>query len=76
MLLMPDRFHQAVVSYQATSPDMTHEGVNGYMEVEATFVLRDLHEFGKLWADSMVYPSDRSAWYWGIKRGLEKWNEE
>lgn len=76
MLLMPDRFHRAVVSYQSTSPDMEHEGVSGYMEVNVTFTLRDLQEFGKLWDDSRVYPADRAEWYHGIKRGLDKWNKE
>ena len=64
------------MSYEATAPDMPGEGFNGYMEVNATFVLRDLQEFGKLWDDSRVYPSDRVEWYHGIKRGLDKWDKE
>lgn len=75
MLLMPEQFQCAVDSYTATSPDVKNEGFNGYMEVRATFQVRDLVLFSDLWKKSYVYPSDRSAWYAFIKNGIDKFNE-
>jgi hypothetical protein len=72
MLLMPEKFQNAVVSYQATSPDVGNEGFNGYMEVDATFLIKDLTKFGELWYEAFVYPSDRQKWYYGIRNGLDK----
>jgi len=74
--MMPEQFHAAVASYTATSPDMDGEGFNGYMEVDATFIVRDLDQFGKLWKDSYQYPSDRSRWYWLVKSGVDNFLDE
>lgn len=71
---MTEDFHRAVQSYEATSPDMQHEGIKGYMEVEATFVIKDLTAFGTLWQQSMVYPSDRTKWYHVIYSGINNCN--
>mgnify|MGYP006299486511 CR=1 FL=1 len=76
MLLMPEKFQGAVVSYHATAPDVDNEEFNGYMEVDATFIIKDLTKFGELWQEGYVYPSDRAKWYNGIRRGLDKFNEE
>jgi hypothetical protein len=67
MLLQPERFNDAVHKYEATTPQMQYEGMAGYMEVDATFEIKDLTKFAKLWDDSYTYPSDRSAWYHKIK---------
>lgn len=67
MLLMPDKFHNAVQSYVATPPNMEHEGIIGYMEVDATFHIKDLQAFTDLWYNAYKMPSDRSEWYHKVK---------
>lgn len=76
MLLQPERFNDAVNSYSASSPQMQYEGMAGYMEVNATFEVKDLSKFSKLWDDSYTFPSDRSAWYHKIKSQLMACNKE
>ena len=68
MLMMPEELQRAVVNYTATSPDMDGEGFNGYMEVKATFSIKDLEAFNDLWKKSYIYPSDRAEWYAFIKQ--------
>lgn len=67
MLLMPDKFCNAIQNYSATAPDMAHEGMNGYMEVEASFYIKDLRAFTDLWYDAYKFPSDRASWYHDLK---------
>lgn len=67
MLLQPELFHRAVSKYEATSPDMQGEGFNGYMEVKATFYIKNLAEFNNLWEKSYKLPSDRCDWYHKVK---------
>lgn len=67
MQLMPDKFHGAIHSYTATPPNMDHEGMSSYMEVEATFYIKDLQQFTNLWYNAYKYPSDRVEWYHKIK---------
>lgn len=71
MLLLPDKFNNAVTHYSATTPDMNGEGFNGYMEVKATFFIKDLEAFNQLWKDSYIYPSDRTEWYHFIKNNYK-----
>lgn len=68
MMLLPEELNRAVTSFTATAPDMNGEGFNGYMEVKATFVIKDLEAFNDLWKKSYIYPSDRSEWYSFIKQ--------
>jgi len=75
MLLQPEIFSRAVVSYTASPPDMAGEGFNGYMEVKATFEIKDLTEFTKIWNDAYVFPSDRSKWYHLVKNSMVRCNE-
>ena len=75
MLLQPEQFSNAISSYTATPPDMNGEGFNGYMEVNATFEIKDLTRFSKLWDDAYVFPSDRSKWYHLIKSSMVRCNE-
>ena len=74
MLLMPEKFHRAVSSYSCTAPAMDIEGVAGYMEVKATFNVRDLDAFTKLYNEAYVYPSERREWYHFISRGIDKFD--
>lgn len=67
MLLMPETFSKAVSKYEATSPDMSAEGFNGYMEVKATFYIKDISAFSDLWDSAYIFPSDRSKWYHQVK---------
>jgi hypothetical protein len=76
MLWMPEEFARAVDSYTATAPDMQGEGFNGYMEVKATFYVKELKAFTDLWHKSYVYPSDRATWYHVIKNGIDKFKDE
>ena len=75
MLLQPEQFTRSISSYAATPPDMASEGFNGYMEVNATFDIKNLTEFTKLWNDSYVFPSDRSKWYSLVKNSMVKCDE-
>ena len=70
MLLQPEQFQTAVRSYSATSPDVAHEGMAGYMETKVIFEINDLTTFAKLFEFSRTYPSNRSEWYWKVKQGL------
>lgn len=67
MLLMPEKFNQAVYTYTASTPDMRAEGTNGYMEVEVTFMVKDLEKFTDVWYASYKLPSDRNKWYHKVK---------
>lgn len=67
MLLMPEDFSKAVTRYEASTPDMNGEGFNGFMEVKATFYIKDLSSFSDLWSEAYVFPSDRSKWYHQVK---------
>lgn len=67
MLLQPELFYRAVTKYEATSPDMNGEGFNGYMEVKATFYVKNLASFNDLWEKSYKLPSDRCKWYHTVK---------
>ena len=70
MLLQPEKFSRAIISYNASPPDMASEGFIGYMEVDAVFEIKDLTEFTKVWNDAYVFPSDRSKWYHLIKSSM------
>lgn len=70
MLLTPEKFQAAVVSYKASAPDVTNEGMSGYMETTVEFEVRDLERFSKLFQQSKTYPSDRSKWYHTIRKGI------
>lgn len=76
MMLMPELLQRAVQSYTTTSPDVDGEGFNGYMEIKATFVVKDLDAFNELWNKSRVYPSDRAEWYNFIRYNVSKCMEE
>ncbi len=67
MLMNPTAFSEAVVRYEATSPDMNGEGFNGYMEIKATFYVNSIQIFGKLFDDSRTYPSDKCDWYHAVR---------
>lgn len=76
MLLQPEDFNNCVNSYTATSPEMQYEGMAGYMEVNATFDIKDLSRFAKLWDASYSYPSNRSKWYHTVKNAINICNKE
>lgn len=67
MLLMPEKFYQAVSSYEVSPSNMDHEGMSGYMEVEATFYVKDLRVFTDIWYNAYKYPSERTEWYHKVK---------
>lgn len=70
MLLRPEELQNAVNSYTASAPDVQNEGFTGYMETKVTFHVKDLEKFSALYKSAYVYPSDRTAWYFKVKRGL------
>lgn len=70
MLLQPEEFQVCVESYTATAPDVAMEGMNGYMETNVTFEVKDLARFSKLYQESYVFPSDRAKWYGTVKNGI------
>lgn len=74
MLMMPEKLFRAVSSYSCTVPAMDLEGFAGYMEVKATFIVKDLEAFTKLWNDAYLYPSERTEWYHFIARGIDKFD--
>ena len=74
MLLMPEEFQRAVSSYTATAPDMDGEGFNGYMEVKASFNIRDLEAFASLHNKALVYPSERVEWYGFVKHAMKNYD--
>ena len=76
MMLMPELLQRATTSYTSTSPDMKNEEFLGYMEIKATFVVRDLEAFNELWNKSYVYPSERADWYHFIKTNVAKCGNE
>lgn len=63
MLLLPRLMERAVYRYEATTPDVQNEGMNGYVEVEVTFFIKDLKAFTELWEQAYVPPSKRPEWY-------------
>jgi len=63
MLLQPKRLEAAVVSYTATKPLVSFEGMAGYIETTVTFNVANLSEFTKLFEDSRSYPSNQTRWY-------------
>lgn len=67
MLLMPEKFFAAVDRYNASPPNMSIEGIVGYMEIDATFEIKNLQEFTELWYNAYMLPSDRSEWYHNVK---------
>lgn len=74
MLFMPERFSRAVRKYNASAPDIEHEGFNGYMETHVEFEIKDLDEFNSLWKDAAKVPTDRTEWYWKVRNGHFKSN--
>lgn len=75
MILQPELLEQAVLSYQASAPQVTNEGWSGAMDTDVEWEVRDLEKFTALYNDSYVYPSDRSKWYSTVRNGLLKSNE-
>lgn len=75
MMIMPELMERAITDYTATSPDIQGEGFNGYMDVRATFTIRDIDAFTELWNKSYVYPSDRAEWYKFVKDNVKHCNE-
>ena len=59
-----------VSSYTATAPEVSLEGMNGYMETKVTFEVKDLERFAALYKISYVFPSDRPKWYGTVKNGI------
>lgn len=76
MMLMPELLQQAVESYCSTAPDVEREEFMGYMEIKATFFIRDLDLFNQLWNKSRIYPSERTEWYHFIRTNVSKCMEE
>jgi len=67
-MMATEKFYEAVSSFTSTSPDINGEGFNGYMEIRATFNVKDIEKFGKLYNGSYLYPTDKCEWYWKIRR--------
>lgn len=70
MLLQPERMEQAVVSFHATTPLVSLEGVTGYIETTVEFDVKSLTLFTQLYESSYTYPSDRAKWYHTVRTGL------
>lgn len=70
MLMQAEEFQQAVLKYHATAPDISSEGMSGYMETKVEFEVLSLSRFAKLYEHSRVYPSDRAKWYSMVKNGV------
>jgi hypothetical protein len=66
LLLNPEALRDAVASYSATSPNMEHEGMNGYMETVVDFKVKNLMSFSKLYEEAIQ--SNSSEWYHEVKR--------
>lgn len=67
MLMSPVDFQRAVHSYNATTPNIEHEGMAGYIETVVTFHIKDLELFTSLHVKcSNIAPE----WYNMVKYGL------
>ena len=67
MLMSPVDFQRAVHSYNATTPNIEHEGMDGYIETVVTFHIKDLELFTSLYVKcSNITPE----WYNMVKYGL------
>lgn len=67
MLMKPIQFQRAVYDYRATTPDVEHEGMAGYIETVVTFNIRDLELFTSLFTEcSLVTPE----WYKTVRDSL------
>ena len=76
MLMMPARFDEAVISFNATAPDMDGEDEFEYMAVSVTFDVVDIEKFGRLWKDACSYPKDRHSWYHLVRDGADSFLDE
>lgn len=67
MLMSPVDFQRAVHRYSATTPNIEHEGMAGYIETVVTFHIKDLELFTSLYVKcSNITPE----WYNTVKNGL------
>ncbi len=64
MLAQPELFERAVERYSASTPEVSAEGMAGYMLTNVTFHIRDIAKFSDLYRQ----PVD-SDWYHKVRRG-------
>ena len=76
MLVQAEEFQRAVLKYQATAPDVSSDGMAGYMETKVEFEVLSLSRFAKLYENSRVYPTDRAKWYSMIRNGVLLHNKD
>lgn len=67
MLMNPKDFQMAVYSYSATTPNVEHEGMAGYIETVVTFQIKDLELFTTLYSKCS---NTSPEWYYTVKNGL------
>ena len=67
MLMNPATFQRAIHSYSATTPDVEHEGMAGYIETVVTFQIKDLETFTSLYRESSKISGE---WYNAVKNGM------
>ena len=70
MLLQPEEFSKAVTKFTSSSPNIEHEGMNGYMETVVKFEVKSLADFSKLYERSYTFPTDRTKWYYTVRNGM------
>lgn len=75
MLLQPEEFSKAVIHFTSSSPNVEHEGMNGYMETVVKFEVKSLMDFSKIYEKSYTFPSDRPEWYRKVRDGMLSYQE-
>lgn len=68
MLLQPEEFSKAVTKFTSSSPNIEHEGMNGYMETVVKFEVKSLAVFSDLYDRTLVYSNP--SWYKSVRDGL------
>ena len=68
MLLQPEEFSKAVTKFTSSSPNIEHEGMNGYMETVVKIEVRSLANFSNLYDKTLV--CSNPSWYRSVRDGL------
>lgn len=63
-------FTQAINKMEMGAPNFAHEGVNGYIDVKATFYIRDLSQFSRLWNSWYSLSDNKKLNLYGLAKGL------
>lgn len=64
MLAQPKEFERAIEKYEASTPQVSNEGMAGYMLTNVVFTIRDIKKFAELYRQTVG-----SGWYHKVRRG-------